>query len=158
MNNSHHTFPLQTPSPPLWCAAGCWGASGHLRARPHACPGVEPTTALLTGSTSTSRAAALTCWPHPLTAPGQSTSLRSVTGEETAARWETFYKALRPETCSERDIAGCQWQTPQACGLLGKQQWKCPLLTGFLTHLWSSALRLWGWCLVSIWFQFNTRT
>lgn len=60
---------------------------GFLRAQPPACPGVESTTALLTGSTSTSRAAALTCWPHPLMAPGLSTSAQSVMGEKAAVRY-----------------------------------------------------------------------
>lgn len=86
--------PLQTPSPPLWCVVACWVVSECLRARPPACPGVEPTTALLTGSTSTSRAAAPTWWPHLLMALGQSTSAQSVMGEETAVRWEILMEFI----------------------------------------------------------------
>lgn len=77
---------LQTPSPPLWSAVVCWAASELLRARPHACHGAEPITAHLTGSTSTSRAAARTCWPHPQMAPGRCTSAQCVVVEVNAAR------------------------------------------------------------------------
>lgn len=78
----------QTPSPLHWYVAVCWAVPGSLRAQPPACPGEEPTIALLTGSTSTSRAAALTCWPRPLMAPGLSTLAQCVMGEETAARYQ----------------------------------------------------------------------
>lgn len=82
--------PRQIFSPPLWCGVVYWAVSGCLWAQPPACPGVEPTTALLTGSTSTSRAAVLTCWQHPPTAPGQSTSALSVMGEGSAVRCESI--------------------------------------------------------------------
>lgn len=77
---------LQTPSPPLWSAVVCWAASELLRARPRASHGAEPITAHLTGSTSTFRAAARTCWPRPLMAPGRSTSAQCVAVEVDAAR------------------------------------------------------------------------
>lgn len=82
--------PLQTPSPPFWCVMVCWVVSGCLKALLPVCPGVEPTTALLTGSTSTSKEAALTCCPRPLMAPGPSTSVQCVMGEEGAVRSETL--------------------------------------------------------------------
>lgn len=89
-----HFFFFQTPSLSLWCEGACWGASGRLRTQPPACPGAEPIIVPSIGSTSTSREAALTCWPHLLTAHGRCTSVQSVTGEKTAVRCETWQGRL----------------------------------------------------------------
>lgn len=86
--DSRYSFSsLQIPKPLLWCALVCRVVPAFLRAQPPACPGVESTTVPLTGSTSTSRAAVLTCWPHLLMAPGLSTSVQFVMGEKTAVRY-----------------------------------------------------------------------
>lgn len=83
-----HTPPLfQMHSLLLWCVVDCWVPPGPLRAWLPASPGVEPTTALLIGSTFTSRAAALTCWPHLLMGPGLCTSARSVMDDGSAVRY-----------------------------------------------------------------------
>lgn len=163
--------PLQTPNPPLWCVEVCWAASGCLRARPPACPGVEPTTALLTGSTSTSRAAAPTCCPHLLMAPGQSTSAPSVTGQEAAVRWEMWQSPLMMKWyyyewhihCGSQQGANerqsglwlCLWLCEKKSPLLEKQWWKCLHLTCLFVNvsvaLCSQALKMMmGLDLVSI--------